>query len=74
MNPYLYIAIGVIVLLAAIFFLTWFLNKKTPVPEGCENLRIGQEACGSCMNTDCSIKMKIDIKKIEEEIKEDNEE
>lgn len=72
MNPYLYIGIGVVVLIVGIFFLTWFLNKKTPVPKGCENLRIGEEACSSCLNTECGIKMKLDLKKIESEIEEDN--
>jgi hypothetical protein len=68
---YLILSIILIVALVGIFFLTYFLNKKTPVPKGCENLRIGAEGCGGCNHTDCSIRNKIDFKKIEEDIKED---
>lgn len=71
MNPYLILGIGIIVLLVAIFFITFFLNKKTPIPKECENLRIGQEGCGGCKNYSCSIRYKLDKKKIEEEMNEE---
>lgn len=70
-NPYLFIAIGVVVLLILIFFVTYFLNKKTPVPKGCENIKLSEEGCLACNNTDCSIRQKIDLKKLEDEIKEE---
>ena len=66
-----FLAIGIIILLIAIFFISYLLNKKTPVPKGCENIRINDENCSVCKNTSCSIKQKIDLKKIEEEIKEE---
>lgn len=71
MNPYIFIAIGLVIVLVAIFFLTYVLNKRTPVPKGCENIKINDENCMSCGNMDCHIKQGLDLKKIEEELKED---
>ncbi len=71
MNPYIFIAIGLVIVLVAIFFLTYVLNKRTPVPKGCENIKISDENCMSCGNIDCHIKQGLDLKKIEEELKED---
>ena len=48
---YLIIAIIVIVLLIAVFFITYVLNKKTPVPKGCE--KVFNEHCIGCKNTHC---------------------
>lgn len=73
MNKYLIISILVIALLVGVFFLSYFLNKKTPIPKGCENLRTGKEGCTGCKNLDCSIRLKLDIKKIEEDIEEKEE-
>ena len=50
---------------------TKVLNKKTPIPEGCEDLVIDDENCMKCNNVDCSIRQNINFKKIEEEIKEE---
>lgn len=58
---YLFLAIGVIVILVLVFFVTYFLNKKTPLPKGCEDLRIGKEGCSSCKNFDCSLRRKLDL-------------
>jgi len=71
MDPYVILAIIVVIALVAIFFITYVLNKKTPVQEGCENIKISDENCLSCGNMDCHIKQGIDLKKIEEELKED---
>ncbi len=62
------IVIGIIVLL---FFITYIANKKTPIPEGCEDVMINDETCLKCGNLDCNIKQKLDLKKIEEELKEE---
>lgn len=70
MNPYIFLAIGVVVLLVVIFFVTYILNKKTPKPEGCEDILISDENCGACNNTACSIKTKLDLDKIQKEIDE----
>lgn len=67
----LVLAILVIVLVIAIFIVSYVLNKKTPIPEGCEDLVIDDENCMKCNNVDCSIRQNINFKKIEEEIKEE---
>lgn len=68
---YLIIAIIIIAVLAATFIISFVINRKTPVPEGCENLKITEEGCANCQIEECAVKVKLDIKKIEEEIKED---
>lgn len=50
---YLLIAIGVIILLVVCFFVSYVLNKKTPIPEECKNL-IDEEKCVGCQNITCS--------------------
>lgn len=65
---YLIIAIGVIILLVALFFISYVLNKKTPIPEECKNL-IDEEKCVGCQNITCS-HYKEEIK---EAIKEEGE-
>lgn len=72
MDPYVILAIGVVVFLVVIFFVTYVLNKKTPVPEGCEHLQISDDNCSACNNTSCQIKNGLDLQKLEKEIKEDN--
>ena len=71
MNPYLILGLGIIALLVATFFITFFLNKKTPILKECVNLRIGEEGCSGCKNYSCSMKDKFNLKKIEEDIEKD---
>jgi len=68
---YLIISIVIILLLALTFIVTFVINRKTPVPDGCENIKITEEGCANCQIEECAIKTKLDIKKIEEELKED---
>ena len=70
-NIYTILAIVFVILLVIIFIVTYILNKNTSVPEGCENIKISDENCSACGNLDCSIKKGIDLKKIEEELKEE---
>jgi len=72
MNPYLIIAILLIALIAVIFIVTFIINRRTPVPKGCEHLKIEESNCLACSNTDCSIHKDFDLKKIEEELKEES--
>lgn len=64
-NGYLIIAIIVIVALLAVFVISFVVNKKTPVPKGCEDLKVSDEKCQSCSNTSCRYHT-------EPETKEDN--
>lgn len=50
---YLIIGIGIIVLLVALFFIGYILNKKTPVPDECKEM-IDEEKCSGCANKLCS--------------------
>ena len=68
---YLIIAIVIIAALVALFIVTFVINRKTPVPDGCENIKITEEGCANCQIEECAVKVKLDIKKIEEELKED---
>ena len=40
-----------LIVLIGVFIFTYLLNKKTPKPEGCENL---EENCEGCQITSCS--------------------
>lgn len=48
-----FVPIIIIAGLALIFALTYVLNKKTPIPEGCLT-KIDEIACNSCHNHSCS--------------------
>lgn len=39
-----------LIFLIGVFIFTYLLNKKTPKPEGCENL---EENCEGCQITSC---------------------
>ena len=71
-NGDLILAIGVLVLLFALYMLLHIMNKKTPVPKGCEHLHISYDNCGSCTNINCSFKDGLYLEKIKEEIKNDD--
>ena len=64
----LIIAIVIIVAFVILFFVTFLINRKTPVPKGCENIKISEEACGACQVTECSIKQKFEYNKLKEEV------
>ena len=51
---YLYGAL-VVIGLSGLFFLFYYLNKKTPKPEGCE-MEVENEKCLNCQSPFCSIK------------------
>lgn len=72
MNPYLIIAIALIALIAVIFIVTFIINRRTPVPKGCEHLKIEESNCLACSNTDCGIHKEFDLKKIEKELEEES--
>ncbi len=50
---YLILAISILVALTIIFFVSFILYRRTPVPKGCENIQINEENCSSCGNTNC---------------------
>ena len=51
---YLILAISIIVVLLITFIVSFVLYKRTPVPKGCENLKMSEEKCSSCGHSECS--------------------
>ena len=51
---YLILAIALIVFLLATFIISFVLYKRTPVPKGCEHLKVDEEKCSSCGHSECS--------------------
>ena len=70
---YLVLSIVLIVGLVALFFITFVINRKTPVPKGCENIKIEEESCMACSNSSCEIKEKFEYEKLKEEFKKDGD-
>lgn len=64
----IFAGIALVVGLFALVIWSYRMNKKTPVPEGCENLTPDCKACGI---HDCAIRGEM-MKKIEEELKKDD--
>lgn len=50
------IGAGIVIILIIIFMVTYVLYHKTPVPKGCENLKLDEETCNTCNNTECQFK------------------
>ena len=55
---YLILAISILVALVIIFFVSFVLYRRTPVPKGCEAIKISEENCSACNNKECSHYMK----------------
>ena len=70
-NPYLIVAIALIALIAIIFIVSFIINRKMPLPKGCENIKIEESTCLACSNTDCKVHQEFDLKKIEKELEEE---
>ena len=49
---YIILAIALVVALLIIFFVTYVLNKRTKVPEGCEK-EVDDAMCQGCHNVSC---------------------
>ena len=48
------LAVGILLLLLAIFVITFVLYKKTPVPKGCEEFeKPSERKCHGCNQTEC---------------------
>ena len=55
-EQYLILAISILVLLLVIFVVSFILYRRTPVPKGCEAIKINEENCAACGNKDCQYK------------------
>lgn len=50
---YILIAVGILVFLLVVFFVSFVLYRKTPVPKGCEHIKIDEKTCAACQNDSC---------------------
>ena len=53
---YIILAISILLALLVIFIVSFIAYRKTPVPAGCEDIKISEENCSACQRTDCSIR------------------
>lgn len=60
--PKLFIGILIIVGMVLLYILLYYLNKKTPVPKGCEDVKDLESKCAACSNTACAFKKKEESK------------
>ena len=51
---YLILAISILLALLAIFIISFIFYKRTPVPRGCENLKVDGDKCAACGHPECS--------------------
>ena len=51
---YLIIAIIILVALLVTFIVSFVLYRRTPVPKGCEDMKMSEEKCSSCGHNECS--------------------
>lgn len=64
MNLQTVLAIVIVVVLVAVFFISYVWNKKTPIPENCKDL-FEEGQCSSCKQYDCALNKVNEIKKEE---------
>ena len=57
---YLILGISIIIALLAIFVISFILYRRTPVPKGCEDIKISEENCSSCGHSECQFYKKKD--------------
>lgn len=50
---YLAIAISIIAALLAVFVFSFIAYRRTPVPQGCEDVIANSEKCEACQQTGC---------------------
>lgn len=67
---YIFIAIGILIALIAIFVISFIAYRKTPVPKGCEDVKPDPELCERCNKASCAFYNEFHSE-IEEEIKKD---
>ena len=50
---YIILAVSIIVALLIIFVVSFILYRRTPVPKGCEDLKMSEEKCSTCGQKEC---------------------
>lgn len=52
---YIILAVSILIALLVTFIISFVLYKRTPVPKGCEDIKISEENCKACNNKECAI-------------------
>ena len=71
------LAVGILLLLLAIFVITFVLYKKTPVPKGCEEFeKPSERKCHGCNQTECHFNLYYNdsVEKAKEEFQQEEKE
>jgi hypothetical protein len=71
------LAVGILVVLLAIFIISFVLYRKTPVPKGCEEFEKPSEAkCHGCNQTECHFNLYYNdpVEKAKEEVQQEQTE
>lgn len=55
---YIILAVSILVGLLIIFIVSFVLYRKTPLPKGCEEMKMSEEKCTSCPNNSCAFHKK----------------
>ena len=50
---YLILGISILVALLIVFIVSFVIYVRTPAPKGCENVKISEENCSQCSNSEC---------------------
>ena len=59
-TEYLILGISILVALLALFIVSFILYRRTPVPKGCEEMKISEENCAGCSHSECQFYKSID--------------
>lgn len=51
---YLILAIAILVILLVTFIISFVAYRRTPLPKGCEHLKMDDQKCASCGHSECS--------------------
>ena len=57
---YLILAISILAMLLVVFIVSFIAYRRTPVPKGCEELKMSEEKCSSCGHKECSFYKGVD--------------
>ena len=55
---YLILSISILLALLITFVVSFVLYRKTPVPKGCETIKIDEAKCAGCSHSECSFHKK----------------
>ena len=59
-TEYLILAIFILLALLATFIISFILYRKTPIPKGCEAVKINEENCAGCSQMECKFYKSLD--------------